>query len=195
MYRSLLGLFFASCKNSIHHILVNKGRFKSQALLSEQALLACMSYVDLNPVRANISTSLEDSNYTSIQQRIKQLENKPAEAKGSVIPLAPFIAASQIDNGIPFALKDYLELTDWTGRCVRKDKRGYIKPGTPAILQKLNIDEATWIETVDAFTEQFHSFVGSEKQLTKICKKQNKKWLGGINICRKLFSVPNLCPS
>jgi len=47
-----------------------EGRFKSQALLEERALLACMAYVDLNPIRAGLSETLEDSNYTSIQERI-----------------------------------------------------------------------------------------------------------------------------
>ncbi|WP_228710788.1 transposase [Saccharobesus litoralis] len=47
-----------------------EGRFKSQALLDETALLACMAYVDLNPIRANITDSLETSDYTSIQERM-----------------------------------------------------------------------------------------------------------------------------
>ena len=169
-----------------------EGRFKSQALLNEQALLACMVYVDLNPIRANICNTLEDSKHTSIKQRIDKLSNNPITTP---IPLAPFITSSQTDDGIPFSLKDYLELTDWTGRCVRSDKRGYIKSDTPAILQKLGLDKGTWIETVHGFTDRFHSFIGPEEKLQAICKKQTKKWLRGISLCRKLFGKAKLCPA
>ena len=47
-----------------------EGRFKSQALLDEPALLAAMAYVDLNPVRAGIAATPETSDYTSIQERV-----------------------------------------------------------------------------------------------------------------------------
>ena len=63
-----------------------EGRFKSQALLDEQALLAAMVYVDLNPVRAGMAESPEASDYTSIQER---LGCAPAPLARVVSTLAP----------------------------------------------------------------------------------------------------------
>ena len=42
-------------------------RFKSQILLSQNAILAAMAYVDLNPVRAKIVGSLGNSKNTGIK--------------------------------------------------------------------------------------------------------------------------------
>ena len=49
-----------------------QGRFKCQALLEEQAVLSAMAYVDLNPVRADMCETLEDSDHTSVQCRLKE---------------------------------------------------------------------------------------------------------------------------
>ncbi len=46
-----------------------EGRFKCQKLDDEGAALACMAYVDLNPVRAGVSATPEQSDFTSAQDR------------------------------------------------------------------------------------------------------------------------------
>ena len=47
-----------------------QGRFSSEPLLDESGLLACMAYVDLNPVRAGECDRLEDAEWTSIGERL-----------------------------------------------------------------------------------------------------------------------------
>lgn len=44
-----------------------RGRFKAQVVLDEALLLVCAAYVDLNPVRAAMADTLEQSDYTSRQ--------------------------------------------------------------------------------------------------------------------------------
>lgn len=48
-----------------------ESRFKCQALLDEAATAACMVYVDLNLIRAGLAETPEDSDFTSIQERIR----------------------------------------------------------------------------------------------------------------------------
>jgi hypothetical protein len=63
-----------------------EGRFKSQAVLDEQAVLACLAYVDLNPVRAGIATRPEGSDHTSITALDSQLRPKPVAGFRSYPP-------------------------------------------------------------------------------------------------------------
>jgi hypothetical protein len=73
-------------------------------------------------------------------------------------------------------------------------KRGFIEASTHSILQKLQLDEQAWRETVKGFSKGFHFFIGPEEQLKSLCEKQNRHWVQGINACRKLFKSNNPIP-
>ncbi len=56
-----------------------EGRFKSIAVLDEEALLAVCAYIDLNPVAAGISPTPEASKHTSVKARVEHVRIKVAQ--------------------------------------------------------------------------------------------------------------------
>ncbi len=166
-----------------------EGRFKSQALLDEAALLTCMVYVDLNPVRAGMCRTPEQSNFTSIQQRIKQYANKNKRKKQPSNLKLLATTSTQHKNRIPFKLTDYFELVDWTGRISRSDKRGKIPNRYPPILQRLKLDPDKWVEHMEGQRSQSSIALGALHRLQRYAENCGFKWLCGQGYNRGLFGV------
>ena len=162
-----------------------EGRFKSQALLGDAAVLACMAYVDLNPIRAKETTTPEESDFTSIQRRINAAINGKQPER-----LLPFVGNERKDmlKGLLFDAKDYVMLVDDTGRMVRDDKRGTIRPSTTNILNRLNIPLDNWLKITYEFKHLFKGPVGSLEDLTHYCKHLDKKRVINASSCRHWHS-------
>jgi hypothetical protein len=152
-----------------------EGRYKSQALLDEKALMACMAYVDLNPVRAGLAQTPEQSEFTSIKERAHQIKLNPGSTEQSNTPcgLLPFAGYPRQDmpKGLPFRLNDYLELVDWTGRAILENKRGYIPAHQPPILERLQIEPKHWLYMTQHFESRFKGLVGTSYALKAVCRK------------------------
>ncbi|MGY0215853.1 transposase [Endozoicomonadaceae bacterium StTr2] len=162
-----------------------EGRFKSQALLDEAALLTCMAYVDLNPVRAKLAEAPESSDFTSIQQRSRQL-SKAGESKQPA-SLKPFrMQGQKTDLALPYTLYDYLELVDWSGRAVRLDKRGAIASDLPPVLERLGINPDEWLQTMYQ-GNRFCRAVGRLAVMKAYALKTGRQWVQGMSVCSRLY--------
>ncbi len=168
-----------------------EGRFNSQALLDEKALIACAAYVDLNPIRARIATGLSDSTHTSIQRRCQQAKlthqpNHPNQQAPGLLPCVGNIRQN-MPKGLPIRLTDYLELVDWTGKIQREDKRGDIATSAPPILDQLQIDPKHWCYLCQNFESRFKNLVGASHHVQRACQQLGLRWTHGIKACREAF--------
>lgn len=124
-----------------------EGRFKSQAILDKEGLLACMIYVDLNPLRASLVATPEESADVSIHQRL--VESSAPQLDTDHPWLLPFARSADPEpDCLPYTLQDYLLLLDWTGRVRRYDKRGAIAADEPPILSRLGIERRSFLSNL-----------------------------------------------
>ena len=182
-----------------------EGRFRCQALLDEGALLACMSYVDLNPVRAGLARGLEDSTWTSIHQRLREVGLGQEEGEPEAVCAEPAEAQpypelhscprlSPLDgslegpaNALPIDLLQYVEILEWTGRMVREDKSGRITSPPFRLLRQYGLDPDSWLESVERFGS-FGFFVGHPDWLEKTAPRVGRKWLKGQKRARSTYA-------
>lgn len=156
-----------------------EGRFGCQALLDESALIRCMAYVDLNPIRAAIAKTPESSKHTSIAARISRRDKH----------LATFSDHARRDAcTIPFQQKDYLQLVDWTGRQFHRAKRGRIPSTIPPILMRLSIDSDCWLREMRHYGRWYFRAVGSLQALEEYCQTLGQNWLKGKSRLAQLTS-------
>ena len=93
-----------------------EGRFKSVAILDDEALLAVCAYIDLNPVAAGIAEVPETSEHTSIKQRVEHVQ-----AQGRTDDLAAARSGSVAGSAAAAGIEESLWL------CPIEDRRGWIR--------------------------------------------------------------------
>ena len=163
-----------------------EGRFRCQALLDEAGLLTAMAYVDLNPIRAGIATSPEGSEFTSISERIRTLRAQPQTIR---VPLRALRTEVQTAPGsIPFSLRDYLELVDWTGRTIRTEQVGAIDARLPPILLRLDVDEQAWRLAMRPHGNVFGRALGRLTHLRLHASTLGQCWVRGLREAERLFA-------
>ena len=233
-----------------------EGRYRCQPLLDESAVLACLAYADLNPIRAKIAATPESSRFTSVFERImaereavsgkssadasaeETHEGKSVESQSSGMRvknasekdgqecsssgrgewLSPLLLAGEVaeefsstptrrasnQGCLPLPLAEYLQLLDWMGRQLRRDKREVgsrgvsrngqqnARDGVPSyvapILQRLKITDDGWLKLVKDFSRMFRRAAGIPATLANEATRRGRRWLKGIGPSRATFA-------
>ncbi len=127
-------------------------------------MLACLAYIDLNPVHAGLATCLSECDHTSVQQRLHavgkeharelgvDLEEEDNEDERTAQPKLAPMSGEQADHEyidpLPITLADYIKLVRHTGQALRRGKRGALPMELSETLKAFKLDDAKWLKTI-----------------------------------------------
>ena len=159
----------------------------------------------LNPIRAGIAKTPENSNFTSIKQRIqhwqvaqgkqcrstKCTERSHAKEIRKDIPPIPLmrLVKQRHDShaqALGFSAKDYFELVDWAGRAIREDKRGAIPPDIPPILDRLKLNPKAYLHYVQ-FKRAHPRALGALDRLKALAQQLDQRFIRGQGALKELY--------
>jgi hypothetical protein len=183
-----------------------ESRYKSIAILDEEALLATCVYIDLNPVAAGIAAAPETSRHTSVRQRVRHAKSKgklaelKAAASGSV---AGSRAAGDVEEDLwlcpvedrrcqggqregileGFSLGSYLLLVDYTSRLCRQGK-ARVSRDVASILDRLGTNADVWAARIERLFSKGRLlgsyFTADRERLREVARKRGVHHLDNL---------------
>jgi len=158
-----------------------QARFKSQALLDVRGLIACMVYVDLNPVRAGVASSLEESNFTSIQERILEHHKNRRRTPKGIAALQRQSKGGE-EGTLPISFVDYVELVEWTGNLLSRQLKRRARE--PRALSAHGASARGWERAQRLGAIETATALGSLDSLHRLVRLRGKRTMRGIGVAR-----------
>jgi hypothetical protein len=185
-----------------------ESRFKSVAILDDEALLSACVYIDLNPVAAKIAAAPETSDYTSIKKRVEHVEAQGQTVRleaAQVGSVAGFRAAGNLEESLwicpiedrsplgssregmvkGFSLGSYVQLVDYTGRLFRQGK-ATISAELAGIFERLGCSSRSWHVRIERLHEGRllgRFFASSREKLREIAERLGVRRLANLAGC------------
>ena len=186
-----------------------EARFGMKRLLDEEAVLACLAYVDLNPIRASLADDLESYRHVSIGERLRTLDDAPIDSSSW---LAPIETAGECDRQpvavvnrmtreelaeqleaqprqplgtLPIPMDAYVRLLRWLAvqdRPELAEKLGVSQEDAGAgvpLPGHLGIDPSAFTDAVLNYSRRYSTAVGCAESLEREARRRGRRRLRG----------------
>ena len=186
-----------------------EGRFKSVAILDEEALIVTCAYIDMLPVATGIAKTAEAGKHTSIRQRVKHVKAQGgardlnAARRGSVsgskatagreegLWLCPIedrrsLGSSREGMVAGFSLGNYLLLLECTGRLFREGE-AVVSAELARTLERLGSNAENWQARLEKLAEGRllgHYFAASRARLKEVAEQLGVHHLANLGGCK-----------
>ncbi len=195
-----------------------EGRYSCRRIEDEAGLLATAIYVDLNQIRTGEASLPEESNFTSIGDRINAFQtqlaicnydceaaSQPRDEKRRDNWLAELTLDDDPENQSSNEMKSVtgdrasdkgllsIPLANYIELLEETGRqvvagKAAIPMNISPILERLKIRPEHWIESISEFQKLFGKSIGCQKLLIKRAKKNNRSWIRGVRSCKRVFS-------
>ena len=187
-----------------------EARFGMTRLLDEAAVLACLAYVDLNPLRAHLAGCLEAYPHVSIGERLRTLDDQAIDTANWLAPIAlsgetsrgPVKVVNRLSREqlaeelqsqqdrllgcLPMDLQQYAELLRWLAASDRRQpaSEGQDEPpgaACPELLHQFRLAPREFAELVQGFGRRFCTAAGCPGSLQREAERRGKRRLRGLS--------------
>ena len=148
----------------------------------------CCIYVDLNPIRAGIASTPEESHFTSIHARIQERRGEPVPNAPRLMPIEKspdqdWRRNRRCDGLFAMTRDQYIALVDWTGRSVREEKPGAIPADLAPILERLEIDTNQWCREMTGLRRRIGTAIGRAADLAaEAARRGTQRVISALNV-------------
>ena len=138
-----------------------EGRFKSIALLDEAAIVACMAYVDMNPIRAKLTQNIEQAPYTSVKRRIDHSQH-PTTRLGELARVG-------------LSLDEYVDVLRWAS-AIENGDMAQPSAKTSTTLKRLQRSPDDWLGQVKVNRFKYRAY-GTSQRIKRYAQDLGQQWI------------------